>query len=213
MDIKEKILDTSRKLFNKHGSNKITTNHIAKKLSISPGNLYYHFSNKEEIIFQLGEQMIVELYEITNIKLTEIEFSIEELVLIFRKKFQVQNKYSFLFAEIIIIINNDFNFEKRFKQVRIEWLNYFKSVINDLKRIKIIKNINEVEENTLIEVLWMIQNLWGTYSKIEGKRLDRNRINEGILLLMNISTPYLTQIGKVLKNKIYRAIIEDIDEK
>ena len=30
---------------------------------------------------------------------------------------------------------------------------------------------------------------------------------------MNISTPYLTQIGKVLKNKIYRAIIEDIDEK
>ena len=34
----------------------MTTNHIASHLQISPGNLYYHFKNKQAIIFALFER-------------------------------------------------------------------------------------------------------------------------------------------------------------
>jgi len=47
---RERIIEAALELFNEHGSRSITTNHIAAHLSISPGNLYYHFRNKEEIV-------------------------------------------------------------------------------------------------------------------------------------------------------------------
>ena len=50
MNTKEKIIHTSISLFNENGERAITTNHIASSLGMSPGNLYYHFKNKEDII-------------------------------------------------------------------------------------------------------------------------------------------------------------------
>lgn len=42
----------------------MTTNHIAKELEISPGNLYFHFKNKEEIIRDIFRKMTAEIYKI-----------------------------------------------------------------------------------------------------------------------------------------------------
>ncbi|GAB3247569.1 TetR/AcrR family transcriptional regulator [Chitinimonas naiadis] len=49
----DRIIQESLQLFNEHGERPITTNHIAAHLGISPGNLYYHFRNKEEIVYQI----------------------------------------------------------------------------------------------------------------------------------------------------------------
>ena len=49
----DRIVQQSLILFNEHGERSITTNHIAAHLGISPGNLYYHFRNKEEIVYQI----------------------------------------------------------------------------------------------------------------------------------------------------------------
>ncbi|MBA56937.1 MAG: TetR family transcriptional regulator [Pseudomonadales bacterium] len=53
MKTKDRILLTSLKMFNEQGERNVSTNHIAAALNISPGNLYYHFRNKNEIVYQL----------------------------------------------------------------------------------------------------------------------------------------------------------------
>ena len=61
---RERILTASIELFNQSGVVAITTNHIAEHLQISPGNLYFHFRNKEEIIQELFDQMCRAVYDV-----------------------------------------------------------------------------------------------------------------------------------------------------
>ena len=52
------ILRTALTLFNAHGTSAVSTNHIAKELGISVGNLYYHFADKETIVRELYADQI-----------------------------------------------------------------------------------------------------------------------------------------------------------
>jgi len=45
-----RIVEGARDLFNRPDGGDATTNHIAAHLGMSPGNLYYHFRNREEIV-------------------------------------------------------------------------------------------------------------------------------------------------------------------
>jgi AcrR family transcriptional regulator len=67
MKTKERILVTSIDLFNRSGVVSVTTNHIAKAMAISPGNLYFHYDNKEEILVELFKRMTSETYQIWRI--------------------------------------------------------------------------------------------------------------------------------------------------
>jgi len=54
---RERIVLESLRLFNENGFDSVSTNQISKELGISPGNLYYHFRNKEEIASELYSRM------------------------------------------------------------------------------------------------------------------------------------------------------------
>ena len=53
---RDRIVAESLELFNAQGERNVTTNHIAAHLGMSPGNLYYHFRNKQAIIAELFAQ-------------------------------------------------------------------------------------------------------------------------------------------------------------
>ena len=58
---RERILDLSLRLFNDFGEPNVNTTLIAEQMAISPGNLYYHFKNKDDIIESIFQQFEREL--------------------------------------------------------------------------------------------------------------------------------------------------------
>ncbi len=61
---RERILAESIHMFNLMGAASTSTNHICERLKISPGNLYFHFKNKEAICHVLFSRMCSETYEL-----------------------------------------------------------------------------------------------------------------------------------------------------
>jgi AcrR family transcriptional regulator len=57
----EKILLISLDLFNSQGERNITSVDIANELDISPGNLYYHYKGKDEIVNALVDSYVTKM--------------------------------------------------------------------------------------------------------------------------------------------------------
>ena len=52
------LLMAAQKLFARKGYRSTTTNEIAKKANLTKGALYFHFKNKEDILFELIKHVI-----------------------------------------------------------------------------------------------------------------------------------------------------------
>ena len=93
-----RIIDASLTLFNEEGERNISTNHIAAHLGISPGNLYYHFRNKDEIIVQLFKRYSEALLAYLNeaVLPSDVEDSINYMAGIY----DVMWEYRFLFSDV-----------------------------------------------------------------------------------------------------------------
>ena len=71
MKTRDKILLASLTLFNDEGEGNVTTVDIANELDISPGNLYYHFHGKEQIILELYAGFELEMVDILEAPLEQ----------------------------------------------------------------------------------------------------------------------------------------------
>ncbi len=59
----ERILEAALDLFNRLGEPNVSTTAVAAQLGISPGNLYYHYPAKEEIVNALSQRHAQDLRE------------------------------------------------------------------------------------------------------------------------------------------------------
>src|SRR5512143_4052395 len=59
----ERILEVTLELFNRYGEPNVSTTAISAELGISPGNLYYHYPAKDELINTLFARYLAALDE------------------------------------------------------------------------------------------------------------------------------------------------------
>ena len=126
INTKTKIKNSAVHLFNTQETLSVTTNHIAKEAGISPGNLYYHYKNKEEIVTDLYLDLSKRFEEINSFENILLSSNpIKVLDDTFELMGEIFYEYRFLLRDSMVLIalypsfkeNFVRNQEKRIKQI------------------------------------------------------------------------------------------------
>ena len=191
MTTKDKIIETSVKLFNEKGCLNTSTRHISNELGISVGNLYYHFKNKEEILIEIFLRYVNAVFK----EISFLNHSQDEIFLL--KNFLVDTldsniEYRFLHLELNLLL---ISFSK-FKTIMQEQLKLEIKMIKELLYHQIkygyLKQLNEIEIEFLVSNSWILASSNLSYWNLLSDDIIKN-IKKGSLNVYYLIKPYLTQ--------------------
>ena len=111
----ERILDTTLELFNRFGEPNVSTTLISAELGISPGNLYYHYPAKEELITKLYDRYDLALTEL--LRAADDVTDVEDAWLFFHMLFELMGAYRFLYRDLNDLLSNNRKLESHFQFV------------------------------------------------------------------------------------------------
>lgn len=190
MSTKDRILDTALELFNAQGSYAVSTNHIAEALEMSPGNLYYHFKNKEEIVRSLFERLDAtwdELYRLPEDQMPTLD-DLEALV---SANFGVLWQYRFFYRELIALTQRDPQLAKRYQAGRRRGFEGFAELLQIFTEAGVMRTPQGKQEvMELAHICWMISDFWLAYLETGGEKVSPKRFEEGVALLRRVLEPY-----------------------
>ncbi len=194
MKTRDKILEASLQLFNDHGERNITTNHIAAHLGISPGNLYYHFKNKSQIIYDiyLNYEKLVDKY-LTLPEGRPLE--INDKVVYLSAAFQGLWDYRFLHRDLQHLLQSDPELQKRYNIFFKRCLDQVTKIYFGLRDANVIVASDE-DIRALALNTWIIVTSWFGFLHTnllnESQKESRELLNAGIHQIFSLERPYLT---------------------
>ena len=206
MKTKDKIIATAIDLFNIHGTKAISTNHIAKEMGISPGNLYYHFRSKNDIIRSISDNFSNELGSALKIQLDTISDFSSNLTSLFNRFFKIQQSYQFLFLEGVHLTKQDSKLLDNYTNLRSLIKKGYHELLSNLVKIKIMKrqSLNIIDE--LLDTQWIIMWYWINHTILDRNTYDDFQIKKGIKLSFSIIKPQLTSIGKIAFDRALKVL-------
>ena len=192
MTTRERILETALRLFNDQGSHAVTTNHIAAACDISPGNLYYHFRNKEEIIrclFAEMEQVGFEEYKAINTGRIPDAATMEETFTMIQR---FNWRYRFFKREMTALIQRDPELAERFAEVHRANLAMIQGSVEHSVKHGVLTAMTETERALFAEELWLLTLFWLNYLELGGETVNDATLARGNAVLRNAIVPRMS---------------------
>lgn len=138
-NIKEDILNAAGDLMLRKGVKETSLKDIAKEVGISKGTLYYHFSSKDDIIFEIADKHLKKLTDELETWVGEFDnhSSIEQIFKIVIEQIsnlETRGKlHLYLISESVM--NNE-TLRNRFKQKYEEWVGLMEVTLKELLKDK-----------------------------------------------------------------------------
>ena len=192
---RQRILDASLAMFTAQGEPNVTTNHIADELEISPGNLYYHFRNKDDIIeqlFQRYEERMDSALLAPEGRLPNLEDIWLQLHLVFECIWE----YRFLYRDLVDILSRNRHLRLRFARILKRAAGNATAVMRGLVQAGVMRASAREVESTATNIL-VIATFWLNYASVRGDRDERESIRFGIVQVMMVVSPFLRDAERV----------------
>ncbi len=180
---RDRILQAALVLFNGKGTASVTTNHIAAVAGISPGNLYYHFRNKEEIIRAIFEEMDRFGRErFTTIALQPSTDPVEAMEATFRFIQEFNRRYIFFKRELPVLVLRDPLLGERYRTSHHTTLALVKRSVDLSVETGFLKPLSEQQRQDLAEMSWLLALFWVNYLEVSGEEITPSSLERGTRL-------------------------------
>ena len=219
MKTRDRILETSLALFNVEGEAHTTTIDIANEMDISPGNLYYHFKGKDQIIAELFQQYELALSGTLTAPIEaplsqhpgQVEDNWYYLYVVIEEMYQ----YRFLYHNLDNLLHRYPDIDRRFKR------------LIQLKRAALYAICQTLLDQAVIDtrdqqLLGLVDNMtltltfWFNYDRLlNEEHPPQVIIHGGVLQLLTMVAPYLGDVELDFYRDcqdIYRTMLERDDE-
>jgi AcrR family transcriptional regulator len=190
-DTRERILAAALTLFNADGTHAVSTRHVAAKLGISPGNLYYHFGNKEEIVLALYDRIEEHLLGIV-VPLQSPVPAFDDVLRYLDRIFAHLWEYRFFYRDLTTLLHDVPGLKDRYRllaeRVQANSRLLFKSLV-DLGWMQ----ASDEQIELLAANAWIVLSQWFTYWQVVSRRktIQSADIHEGIRHLVALFSPLL----------------------
>ena len=196
----ERILDVTLDLFNRFGEPNVSTTVISAELKISPGNLYYHYPAKDELInalFERYERALAELLGAAdNVR------NVEDAWLFFHMLFETIWAYRFLYRDLNDLLSKNRKLETQFQQVLKAKGRAVQAVLAGLSRASAI-NIDAREAEPVATAMVVVLTYWLSYEYVRDPRKALEPETAGAALargayhVLSLLMPYLDPAARL----------------
>jgi len=200
---RERIIETSLELFNRFGEPHITTADIAGEMEISPGNLYYHFRNRDEIIGELFAAFERRADEVLAAP-GERAVSIEDLWLLLHLLFEAMWDYRFIFRDLDQILSHNRLLGSRFALIMRRGTRTVIELCHGLVHAGEMQ-ASEREIAALAENIGLVATYWISYQRISGERPQNTvSLDRAAYQVLSIIAPFLRGDARALVERLGR---------
>ena len=174
---RERILELSLKLFNEFGEPNITTTVIAEEMNISPGNLYYHFRNKDDIVNSIFAQF-------------------EDIWLYLHLTYELIWRYRFFYRDLNDLLSRNRKLELNFKQILAHKIQVAQELCLGLRADAAFEG-SDTEIDALATNMVVLATYWLSYEYVRNPRkyTEQEAMSDslvrGCYQVLVLITPYL----------------------
>ncbi|MFD2448631.1 TetR/AcrR family transcriptional regulator [Vogesella fluminis] len=186
-------MQESLTLFNEHGERSITTNHIAAHLGISPGNLYYHFRNKEEIVYQiflLYRGFITERLAVPQDRAMDIT----DLANYLDTAFEAMWRFRFMFYDLPGLMTRNPQLQRDYHQfVNTELTTILEGHFREFIRLGLLKMALEDIEAVSVNI-WLVVKFWFAFEQTArpSEPINEASGHRGVRQVLALLKPYVS---------------------
>jgi len=190
----ERILEVTLELFNRFGEPNVSTTLISAELGISPGNLYYHYPAKDELINGLFDRYERGLNEL--LQAADGVANVEDAWLFFHMLFELIWQYRFLYRDLNDLLSKNRRLETHFQFVLKNKSQAVRTVLDALARASAVR-IGADEAQPVSTAMVVVLTYWLSYEYVREPRRALEpeaaaaSLARGAYHVMSLLMPYL----------------------
>ncbi len=204
-ETKQRIIAEAIIYFNEVGFMQASMRGLGEKMQISPGNLAYHFKNKEVLLHFIYDQMYEEMKEALR---PNSMASMETFQQMLSFLYHFQQRYLFFFLDLAQIVKTYPEIEKRHSRVIKNAIDQGRMLLDFyVGRGLIIPEPEEGIFDRIVHTAWLINTFWTSQKRLLhncGVVIDKQFTFN---MIWNLVLPYLTDKGRAQ----YEILIHKID--
>lgn len=190
----ERILEVTLALFNRFGEPNVSTTLISAELNISPGNLYYHYPAKDELINALFNHFERELGDLLNA--SDDVRNVEDAWFFVHSLFELIWQYRFLYRDLNDLLSKNRRLETHFQLVLKNKARAARALLDGMRRGGALQ-IDSREMDATATSIVVLVTYWLSYEYVRDPRnaLEPNNAQSALLRgaqhTLNLLAPYL----------------------